>query len=68
VSLCNYVKRFCNAKNANPHIQDTEIIIAFCNGISDIKTVKEIAMKKPKTMTDLLTVADICIKASEAGA
>jgi hypothetical protein len=30
--------------------------------------VEEIAMKKPKTMTDLLTVADICIEASEARA
>jgi hypothetical protein len=30
--------------------------------------VKEIAMKKPKTMTDLLVVANVCIEASEAQA
>jgi hypothetical protein len=28
--------------------------------------VEEIAMKRPKTMADLLTVTDICIEASEA--
>jgi hypothetical protein len=30
--------------------------------------VEEIVMKKPKTVADLLVVADICIKASEARA
>jgi hypothetical protein len=30
--------------------------------------VEEIAMKKTKTMTNLLTVADVCIEASEARA
>jgi hypothetical protein len=28
--------------------------------------VEEIAMKKPKTVVDLLAVTDVCIKASEA--
>jgi hypothetical protein len=65
-SLCDYVKHFCNARNAIPHIQDIEIINTFCDGVSDIKTVEEIAMKKPKTVADLLAVADICIEASEA--
>jgi hypothetical protein len=65
-SLCDYVKRFCIAKNDIPHIQDIEIINALCDSVIDIKTVKEIVMKKPKTMADLLAVADICIEASEA--
>jgi hypothetical protein len=30
--------------------------------------VEEIAMKKPKTVTDLLAVADVCIETSEARA
>jgi hypothetical protein len=30
--------------------------------------VEEIAMKKPKTVADLLAVADVCIEASEARA
>jgi hypothetical protein len=30
--------------------------------------VEEIAMKKPKIVTDLLAVADVCIEASEAQA
>jgi hypothetical protein len=41
-------------------IQDTKIINAFRDGVSDIKTVEEIAMKKPKTVADLLVVADVC--------
>jgi hypothetical protein len=60
------VKHFCNAKNATLYIQDIEIINAFHNGVSNIKTVEEIAMKKPKTVGDLLVVADMCIEASEA--
>jgi hypothetical protein len=67
-SLQNYVKHFCNIGNDIPYIQDIEIINAFLNGVSDIKTVEEIAMKKPKTVADLLTVADTCIEASEAWA
>jgi hypothetical protein len=67
-SHCNYVKRFCNARNAIPHIQDIEIINAFHDGVSDIKTVEEIAMKKPRMVANLLAVADVCIEASEARA
>jgi hypothetical protein len=62
------VKHFCNAKNAISYIQDIEIINAFRNGVSDIKTVEEIAMKKPKMVADLLTVTNVCIEASEARA
>jgi fructose 1,6-bisphosphatase len=65
-SLWDYVKCFYNARNTIPYIQDIEIINAFHDGVNDIKTVKEIAMKKPKTVVDLLTVADVCIEASEA--
>jgi hypothetical protein len=65
-SLRNYVKRFCNARNGIPHIQDIEIINAFRDGVSYVKTVEEIALKKPKMVADLLTVADICIETSEA--
>jgi hypothetical protein len=67
-SVHDYVKRFCSARNGILHIQDIEIINAFHDGVSDVKTVKEIAMKKPKTMADLLVVADICVEASEAQA
>jgi hypothetical protein len=62
------VKHFCNARNAIPYIQDIEIINTFHDGVSDIKTVEEIAMKKPRTVVDLLAVVDICIEASEAQA
>jgi hypothetical protein len=67
-SLRDYAKHFCNVRNAIPHIQDIEIINAFRDGVSNIKTVEEIAMKKPKTVVDLLSVADVCIEASEARA
>jgi hypothetical protein len=62
------VKYFCNARNAIPYIQDIEIINAFRDGVSDIKTVEEIAMKKSKTIADLHAVADVCLEASEARA
>jgi hypothetical protein len=67
-SLREYVKRFCNARNGISYIQDIEIINAFCDDVSDLKTMEEIAVKKPKTVANLLTVADVCIEASEARA
>jgi hypothetical protein len=67
-SLWDYVKYFYNARNDIPYIQDIEIIKAFHDRVSDIKTVEEITMKKPRTVVDLLAVADVCIEASEAQA
>jgi hypothetical protein len=67
-SLRDYVKRFCNARNDISYIQDIEIINAYRDDVSDLKTVEEIAMKKPKTVADLLAVANVCIEASEARA
>jgi hypothetical protein len=67
-SLRDYVKHFCNDRNAISYIQDIKIINAFHDGVSDIKTVEEIAIKKHRTVADLLAVADVCIEASEARA
>jgi hypothetical protein len=39
-SLHDYVKHFCNGRNDIPHIQDIEIINAFHDGVSDLKTVE----------------------------
>jgi hypothetical protein len=68
MSLQDYVKRFCNVRNAIPYIQDIEIINVFRDGVSDIKTMEKITMKKPKMVADLLAVADVCIEASKARA
>jgi hypothetical protein len=67
-SLRNYVKYFCNVRNDIMYIQDIEIINAFHGGVSDIKSVEEVVMKKPKMVADLLAVADVCIEAFEAWA
>ncbi len=62
------MKCFCNTRNAILYIQDIEVISAFRDGVSDIKVVEEIAMKKPKMVVDLLIIADTCIEVSEARA
>jgi hypothetical protein len=67
-SLQDYVKHLCNSRNTISYIQDIEIINVFRNGVSDIKTIEEIDMKKPITMADLLTVIDVCIEAFEGQA
>jgi hypothetical protein len=67
-SFQDYVKCFYNVRNAIPYMQDIEVINVFRDGVSDIKAVKEITMKKPKMVVDLLSVADICIEACEARA
>jgi hypothetical protein len=68
VILQDYVKHFCNTRNAIPYIQDIEIINAYHNGVSDLKTMEEITMKKPKTVADLLAITAMCIEAFEARA
>jgi hypothetical protein len=60
-SLWDYVKHFYNVRNAIPYIQGIEIINAFRDGVSNIKTVEKIAMKKLKMVANLLTVVDVCI-------
>jgi hypothetical protein len=67
-SLQNYVKHFYNTRNAILYTQDIKIINAFCDRVSDIKIDEEIAMTKPRTVADLLAVADVCIEASEVWA
>jgi hypothetical protein len=67
-SLREYVKCFYNTRNATPYIQDIEIINVFRDGVSDIKAMEEIAMKKLKMVADLLAVADVCIEASKTQA
>jgi hypothetical protein len=67
-SFWDYVKYFCNARNAIPYIQDIKIFNAFREGVSDIMTVEEITMKKPRMVANLLVVVDVCIKAFEARA
>jgi hypothetical protein len=67
-SLRDYVKYFYNAGNTIIIIQDIEIINAFWDGVSDIKTIEEITMKKPKLVSDLLAVTNVCIETSKAWA
>jgi hypothetical protein len=67
-SLRGHVKHFCNGRNAIPYIQDIEIINVVYDGVNNIKTIEEIATKKPKMVVDLLTITDTCIEASEARA
>jgi hypothetical protein len=62
------VKHFCNTRNVIPNIQKIKIINAFCDGVTDIQTIEEITMKKPKVMANLLAIADECIEASEVQA
>jgi hypothetical protein len=64
----DYVKHFCNARNAILYIQDIEITNAFRDRVSDIKTVEEITMKIRRMVADLLAVTDVCIETSEAWA
>jgi hypothetical protein len=63
-SLHDYVKHFYNGRNSISHIQDIEIINAFRDGVSDVKTIEVIAMLTPSD----LEVTDICIEAYEARA
>jgi hypothetical protein len=60
------VNHFYSTRNTIPYIQDIEIVNTFHDGVSDIKTIEEIAMKKPKMVADLLAVTDVYIEALEA--
>jgi hypothetical protein len=65
-SLWDRMKHFCNFRNTIPYIQDIEITNTFRDGVSDIKTVEEIVIKKPRMVVDLLAVTDVCIEALKA--
>jgi hypothetical protein len=62
------VKCFCNIRNIIPYIHDIEIINAFHDRVSDIKTLYEVTMKKHRMVADLLVVIDVCIVAFKAWA
>jgi hypothetical protein len=47
-------------------VASSEIINAFLDGVSDIKTIEEIAMENLKIVTDVLAATDVCIEVSEA--
>jgi hypothetical protein len=66
-SLRDYMKHFCNTRNAISYIQDIEIINAFRDEVSDIKIVEEIAMKKPIMVADMLVVVDMSLSLSKPG-
>jgi hypothetical protein len=59
---------FLQCQKLYPVHQDIKIINAFHDGVSDVKIVEEIAIKKPKIVAVLLVVADTCIEAVEAWA
>jgi hypothetical protein len=65
-SLWEYVKCFCKDRDTISYNEDIEIISTLCDKVSDIKTIEEIAMKKPRMVDDLPVVTDVCIYASEA--
>lgn len=65
-SLMEYVRHSCNVHNAIPNIQEIKVINAFHDDVTDITTVERVGIKKPKTVAELLAVADECIKVSEA--
>jgi hypothetical protein len=66
-SLCDFIKHFCNL-GISPRTSRTSRSSTPSMMASAISRLEEIAMKKPKTVVDLLAVADICIEASEARA
>jgi hypothetical protein len=47
-------------------VVSSEIINAFLNRVSDIKTIEEITMENLKIVTDVLAAADVFIEVSEA--
>jgi hypothetical protein len=57
---------YSSNSNAISYIQDIKIINAFHDGVGNIKIVEEISVKKPKIVAGLLSIADVCIEASEA--
>jgi hypothetical protein len=58
--LWDYVKHFYNVMNPIPNIHDTEIMNSFRDGVTYIKTIEEITIKKLKTVVGLLVVANEC--------
>ena len=65
-SLKDFMTRFYKVRNEITEIEDIEVILAFKDAIRDVKTVEMVAERKPKTVAELLSVAEQCVEMAEA--
>ena len=59
---------FCKVRNEITEINDIDVIITFKDAVRDVKTIEMLALKKPKTVAELLGIAEQCVEMAEARA
>ena len=60
--------RFYKVRNEITEIDDIEVIITFKDAVRDVKTIEMVALKKPKTVVELLGIAEQSVEMAEARA
>jgi hypothetical protein len=65
-SLREFIQHFCNKRNIIPEVDDTSIIMFFKKGLRDSSLICKLAMKNPKMLEEMLSIANKYALAEEA--
>ena len=65
-STRKYIQRFCNKRNTIPDIQDHAVIRSFIDGLRNDRLFEKLARSQPKTVKDMLHIADKYALSEEA--
>jgi hypothetical protein len=65
-SLWEFIQRFCDKRNIIPKVDDKSIIMFFKKGLRDSSLIRKLIMKNPRTLKEMLAIANQYALAKEA--
>jgi hypothetical protein len=65
-SLREFIQRFYNKRNVITEVDDKSIIMFFKKGLRDSSLIRKLAMKNPRTLEEMLAIANKCTLVEEA--
>lgn len=64
--LWDFIRWFSDIRNSIPDMVEDRVIVAFKQGYRDECTTEKMAMKNPKTITELYKIIDATARATDA--
>jgi hypothetical protein len=65
-SLREFIQRFYNKRNVITEVDDKSIIMFFKKGLRDSSLIRKLTMKNPRTLEEMLAIANKCTLVEEA--
>jgi hypothetical protein len=59
-TLCSFIQRFSQVHNTIPHITPASIIIAFRQGVRDLKILEKLATHNIQDVVELFNLTNKC--------